>query len=918
MSFTSSFMSDPTIAVQQHLGINFPWEKTHETAVLGGGQANFLHIDPADAESEEDSDTHGYPSSTNLASQPPALEVQDYAAMSSYTSYEQVSDENGAWQQHQMGMTESPYTIPNSQVEQRDTSMMPSHSHGNGNPANLSSSHREHSYASSISAFDEFENALVQEHLPMSQQASTEDVTRSTVHAQKTAGPIGASKTADKATNKPVTKITPVTTGASSKPSLHPPSLLPSIDRTDETTFSPSQEQSQRPKSNLAPREMEPVSEDLKSRPSDHASSETHEQQEVYAPAHDAAAYHAAPERHVEQSEAPIRRSGGDRRSRKPVKSTAPANDATMPTSPVPSESGHSIKTKASKFWKNVLSTKNKRENHVPPVPAIPAAHDTKPRRNLRDRLKTNFHMGGPRSTAEEKQEATYSKPDTFRALYYDQDLHEMNKWIHQNGNELHQDEAHWEAAQNSRSKPPIVPNLLNRNGTSAYYSPEEPSQRPPETDSHRLTSMQSKRESEHGSSMKPNALFSLFKKRSSDPDHLFHNAANGVLPHRKANEEPVPVESDLRRRESMLKSRHRSMSMDHPTAYDAMEEGPVHMPRTSSTMSVTEQESNVNALPKRNDNVTDHTLRDMNNEKAHDSAAEYLAESHPTDETTVPMMLPHRGSQSLEKVPEEPHLESLSNEQTGPSNDMTKRKEETRSPKLANEPPVVPPRPMKKGNEKQDSRLSMMSDASFQTALTHDPSVAKYGTQSPTEGGNVDTLPSFPRPRHAHPFQVSSLPSHVEEVSTPGTGTMSTHHSEPMYNEAAAWQGISHEKQAIAMAPTSVSSPVLDTYSDSSSPTKKEKRLSLGLREDEWALDLNFGNDTAHVPESTNKGLMSSHNVPRDTKTTPASTRASTNPFLNLAQKGKKPNPSTSHRQDFAPTLPDLSHVSPVMFDEL
>ena len=65
MSFASPIATQPgePMHMDSHLGISFPWEKTGESTIVGG-QANFLYVDMAESESDDESDEPGYMNGT--------------------------------------------------------------------------------------------------------------------------------------------------------------------------------------------------------------------------------------------------------------------------------------------------------------------------------------------------------------------------------------------------------------------------------------------------------------------------------------------------------------------------------------------------------------------------------------------------------------------------------------------------------------------------------------------------------------------------------------------------------------------------------------------------------------------------------------------------------------------------------------
>jgi len=108
---------------------------------------------------------------------------------------------------------------------------------------------------------------------------------------------------------------------------------------------------------------------------------------------------------------------------------------------------------------------------------------------------------------------------------------------------------------------PPMVPNMLDRQEPSPYYSPEPSVPSSPQAASHRLSFSSFRRQEATGTS-RPISLFSVFKKRSQEPMSLSRQASNGRLPHCNIVEEPLPVAVEAQRQESLYRSHSRRRSL--------------------------------------------------------------------------------------------------------------------------------------------------------------------------------------------------------------------------------------------------------------------------------------------------------------------------------------------------------------------
>lgn len=196
---------------------------------------------------------------------------------------------------------------------------------------------------------------------------------------------------------------------------------------------------------------------------------------------------------------------------------------------PAPNEDmNRTLKNKASRFFRSVWSgNKSKRFSDTPePEPMHDASG--KQRRNIRDRLRPrNVRCTAPSTAGFDKTPSHYGSVETPTA-------------------------------------PPM--RRMNRDVPSPYYSPAVSSHPSPGSQSQSLGQAPPK---ETQANKTP--LGFLFKKRASDVNPvrptLSHKASNGILPMRDVNEEPTPVETEMRRNESILRSRRRIHSVSNMTS---------------------------------------------------------------------------------------------------------------------------------------------------------------------------------------------------------------------------------------------------------------------------------------------------------------------------------------------------------------
>lgn len=195
------------------------------------------------------------------------------------------------------------------------------------------------------------------------------------------------------------------------------------------------------------------------------------------------------------------------------------------------------LKSKASRFFKNVLSSKRRMTPaDAPPVPESRSARTSrfpfvsqKSEPNVRlssavDPEPVDARVAEPTTWA---TQPTLAEPVGFSGL----------------------------------RTPPMVPNMLDRQEPSPYYSPDASLPASPRASSHRL-SFSSFRRSDAVGASKPNFFLSFFKNRHHESMSLSRQASNGKLPHCKTVEEPLPLVTEVQRQESLYRSHIRRRSM--------------------------------------------------------------------------------------------------------------------------------------------------------------------------------------------------------------------------------------------------------------------------------------------------------------------------------------------------------------------
>lgn len=224
-------------------------------------------------------------------------------------------------------------------------------------------------------------------------------------------------------------------------------------------------------------------------------------------------------------TEEPVRRGGRMRPTRRAVPDTSKLEERHEP--PV----GKTLKSKASRFFKKVFPKQQRSTADAPPLPTN--------RVSRASRLPFRSH----KSEQSVQQASDFDTASTQPGLTGPHSLTGIAPSV------------------TMQSTPPMVPNMLDRQEPSPYYSPEASLPSSPQAASHRLSFSSFRRQDATGAS-RPTSLFSLFKKRHQEPMSLSHQASNGRLPHCSVVEEPLPVAIEAQRQESLNRSHSRRRSL--------------------------------------------------------------------------------------------------------------------------------------------------------------------------------------------------------------------------------------------------------------------------------------------------------------------------------------------------------------------
>lgn len=757
MSQISSFSLEfrPSITT----GFTFPWEKTHDNMILGG-HANFLQMGAADAESDDDSDTHARTDATAAVT-----EIRDYAARSSVGSDPADSASETVASGSQQDPSWSPWVNPYDHLTHEAKGDAPVDSAPEKAGVDRNSSEPE-TGADAALAFDEFESALLKQHSGDAKPVST--VTRM-VPSEGTTPAARDSKAA-----------------TSTLPKVH---SLP-LENTGSNLAA------SRVEERVSRAESEGITTYSTHRKSQQPLKGSWSQEEQHTSTGESGTPHAHGPAAVQEE--PRRR--GDYRSR----AVAPEmQERTDNAETHTSEAGPSIKNKASRFLKNVIPTSFQKHEHAMPKSAsaqsdmsataqdnnftpkakqTPKSPEASPLRSLRDRLlpkqsKTSGHadslFSAPLATTPVEnvtERSSFTAPQQARMS------------IDARGSAPYA-----ETRSVERDTYPVIPtpSVPSRGTPSAYYTTNTPEQfetfseaREPNRQSFSFAKrFQAQSKEKHqptkGHASKSASIFHVFKKRPAHSSSEIQADDSTVQTDENNTAEKSGV-SFVRAAPDPSGQLPRRKPTDETV--DAPAEDAATTPKQSarSEMEPTlEQSRNVSL-----DQITSHP----------DAPEHHSAEDAEDD---LPLGLSASSLAATKKLEEDP---------------------------VALAPKKGGPLSSQRGHHTQET-----APDSGPKAAPRESSQASAPLPGKESG---ETLPSFRRPRHAIPFQSSSLPSQVEEVPTPATSTMS-----PMHGEGS-------------LPAELATNHAID-----------EDRLSLGFGDDDWTLDLNFNDAVSSRAEAVAHG---------------------------------------------------------------
>lgn len=543
MPYAAPFLADPMEdAPSTQLGITFPWEKTAESTLLGG-QAHFLQLDMAELESEEDSEGHDWLTQpTGTTSLPPSTKAgaTDNVAAAQETQHATNRPWSGAetpfemfedalLQEHGLAPTGQTCLAPHTdeagvaEAPQAQTSTMTMTPKPEPQPE-PSNSVIPTSDPAAQNGMDDFAEDLPL-HNPHEEVASPAPWTR--VTEPKTSPQWDMELGATPKPWEPNTPQAPRDTEAVSAPQA--PFMDSPDPQADALGISGAQHQHM-------PHTWEDVPQ---SEP--YAQWDTHAMEWAGA------------------TEEPVRRSS----HKEPMSETVP--DTFKSEKPRQPPANKTLKSKASRFFKKVLSSKQRASTaEAPPMPTHRFS-----RASLLPFRSQKSEPNVYRASSVAPDLATNAEPLSMDAVGATPDPTRSQSF------------AGMGPSVTTQRTPPMVPNMLDRNEPSPYYSPAPSLPSSPQTASHRL-SFSSFRRQDATSSSRPMSLFSMFKKRNQEPMSLSRQASNGRLPHCKVVEEPLPVAVEAQHQEFLHRSYSRRRSVG---GWEERESQPTFQPRAPSVV---------------------------------------------------------------------------------------------------------------------------------------------------------------------------------------------------------------------------------------------------------------------------------------------------------------------------------------------
>ncbi|WFD00627.1 hypothetical protein MYAM1_003378 [Malassezia yamatoensis] len=315
--------------------------------------------------------------------------------------------------------------------------------------------------------------------------------------------------------------------------------------------------------------------------------------------------------------------------------------------------------------------------------------------------------------------------------------------------------------------------------------------------------------------------------------------------PASQAHEEPVPFQHELRRRESVIRAHRRSRSV-----------GGVDV--RGMSLDAGQQDAAKSATEPESWQQNDPTFKASNTEDAR--RTKYLSVNSTSASNRDSFATAHSNQEPL--------------------------MQDTLAPPPTGSTPTSSGRNSQRFSQSNDSRMSdSQSLFSHTSQSTHPTSAAQSNTDlsKPVSGrGGQGQSNASSKRQSAQGFQPSTLPSMVSEVPSPKLGMM---HDE---NERESFSPLNNQSRTDATP---------------------SKRLSLGLNDDSWLLDLDFDRATndksavnnlgSSLDPGFSQGLMSTTSGPR-------------------AQSRAVPNNRISDEEPLSLNLPDSINLSPVLMNYL
>lgn len=625
------------------LGVSMPWEKSQDPTIMGG-LANFLQGEMVESDSDDESDEHG------LSSQMPS----NMAAVPSSDTYSEetnsltdhlgastdVPEESGALSaSHGVAMLEKPQVAPSHSYTRSQQNAGQLNEFGTRESAR--NSIEQPQPRSEFSGFDDFERALLREHYDDAsappRTIRTTRITRVGGTPEHTPAPSATSTYPDfeksNTSHRPKSGLQAQVMDEHQDASMYEqPQKVPEPAR--ESLEAPVHE-AEAP-AVLATAELEPPAEvngqyddaDEAAEEDDEVSlvdfsnvpeMRTRERHAMYSITsnertsvtgkHPAANEMASTARHESVSEHPEEQpnslnglgisgthcADNEQAWAKKEHEQVPPQHGMEETPPIlcganrtTAPSGQSFDARAARSHQHA-SPRHKVPHTSPQQQQRTSVHEQDSNRNLRSRASWFFRSVLPGNKSKRKQEtgADTSVPpkmrwnlrDRFRGRNGRGTKH-TNLW----GTEPTSHNTQLDST--IETEPPAAPmRRANNDVPSPYYSPEISAQPSPGTN--RATSKDAPDSPSNSSNQRPSFAF-LFKKRMSDVGNerpsLSHQASNGILPMSNTNEEPMPVERELKRHESMMRERRRIHSMSNVGEQYVRDEetAPYHDMRTS------------------------------------------------------------------------------------------------------------------------------------------------------------------------------------------------------------------------------------------------------------------------------------------------------------------------------------------------